>query len=396
MRFSFPALWPRSAALALALLAAGCAAGAPLIEPPATAPEAAAAGLLTLRIDPAKQDVTVEAPRALLARLEAPLHVRFDVTDVVQDGDATALTLSATNLAGPVQFLSAKFVAGPWLLSPANPVAFDALAEGAFVSRALRFANPSGAPFSVTIAVFATLSASGSERTDVEPPSPTPTPSPSPLPSTGLPGAVATPPVGAVPDPGPLAARGRVMLAGMPGANVTIEVTRSDYGVKRLVTTDASGYFTATGLPPGNYFAYYYNESDRNKIGFWRTPARAVSATQGAIYPAVDLHQPGMLNLPQFGTRVGLPRRFDWVPQTQTASFLRFRVHTDPGRGAPQPVFISNQLPADSTSYTWSGEINQPGITGLSATNRYFWGVYWSAGELGEGGNLYQAVYLNP
>ena len=56
-------------------------------------------------------------------------------------------------------------------------------------------------------------------------------------------------------------------------------------------------------------------------------------------------------------------------------------------------LYQSNRIPGTATSFTWDGSgVASP----LSSTNRYFWGLAWDAGPVGEGGNLYQAIYFNP
>jgi hypothetical protein len=155
-----------------------------------------------------------------------------------------------------------------------------------------------------------------------------------------------------------------------------------------MLTTDSQGYFTATGVPDGSYYAYYYNDSDRNKIGYWRSRTQTVDASRGAAYPSVDLYGKGMLNTPAMDARVTLPQTFTWIAQTQPVLYYRYRLHTNPGRTFTL-VYQSNRITGDP--FTWDGA----GLT-LSSTNRYFWGVFWDAGETGEGGNLYQAIYFNP
>jgi hypothetical protein len=52
-------------------------------------------------------------------------------------------------------------------------------------------------------------------------------------------------------------------------------------------------------------------------------------------------------------------------------------------------VYQSAKLPGTATSFTFSGA----GVT-LDPAHRYFWGVQWDWGPLGQGGNLYQAAYM--
>jgi hypothetical protein len=199
-------------------------------------------------------------------------------------------------------------------------------------------------------------------------------------------------PVVNVPDPGPLAARGRILLNGAPPPTpISVSIIRSSDWNQRSVTTDSQGYFQATGLEPGSYVAYYYNDSQRDRIGYWRSRTLSVDATRGAAFPEVDFGQQGLVNQPPMDARLNLPGRFEWVPPAQTVASYRFRVHSTGGRTF-RLIYQSGSLPGDSTAFTWNGAgATEP----LSTTNRYFWGLVWDAGAVGEVGNLYQAVYFN-
>lgn len=213
------------------------------------------------------------------------------------------------------------------------------------------------------------------------PPSSTPTPAPSSAPTSV--------PVGVTPNPGPGAARGQCLVNGAGVSGISIQLIGPSGTI--TTTTDAQGYFTATQLAPGNYYAHYYNASDRNKIGYWNSLSQRVDATTGAAYPPVDLYQKGMTNTPPMDARVGLPQTFSWVLQTQPVQKIWFRVHTHPFTSY-QLFYQSPTLPGTSTSYTWDGSGM---LLPLDTGNRYFWGIKWDAGPVGVGGNLYQAVYFN-
>lgn len=219
-------------------------------------------------------------------------------------------------------------------------------------------------------------------------PSASPTVSPTPTPSAS-PSAV---PVVNVTPPGPLAVRGRILLNGVPPRTpVSVTIIRNSDWNQRVVTTDAEGYFQATGLEPGSYHAHYYNETQRDRIGYWRSRTLPVDATRGAGFPQVDFGQQGLVNQPPMDARVTLPGRFDWQPPAQGAASWRFRVHSTGGRTF-RLIYQSPSQPGNTTTFTWNGA----GATeALSSTNRYFWGLVWDAGPLGEVGNLYQAVYFN-
>ncbi|HEY9723760.1 MAG TPA: hypothetical protein V6D47_17235 [Oscillatoriaceae cyanobacterium] len=179
-------------------------------------------------------------------------------------------------------------------------------------------------------------------------------------------------------------------MNGQPAVGIKIQLFGPSGAIN--LTTDSQGYFTAQNLSPGGYYAYYYNDSDRQKIGYWRSRTLQVDGTTGAAFPPIDFYQVGMTNVPAMDARVSLPTTFQWVPQTQTVQYYIFEVHSAPGKSFTN-TYMSARLPGDATSFTWDGS----GANGaLDPNNRYFWGVYWNAGPAGEGGNLYQAVYFNP
>ncbi len=219
---------------------------------------------------------------------------------------------------------------------------------------------------------------------------PTPTPVPSTLPSaTAFPSPTSSVPIVAVPNPGPGAARGRLVVNGVPAAGIAVTLNRTTGGTTNL-TTDAQGTFQATGLAAGDYYAHYYNDRDRNKIGYWQSRTAHIDGTVGAAWPQIDLYQVGMTNVPAFDAHVSLPATFAWVRQVQPAAKCWFRVHSRPGRSFTL-TYRSPALPGDATTYGWDGA----GVV-LDPANRYFWGFQWDAGLAGMGGNLYQAIYFNP
>jgi hypothetical protein len=190
------------------------------------------------------------------------------------------------------------------------------------------------------------------------------------------------------PKPGARAVRGQILLNGKAGAGINIQLLRNGATVK-TIRTDAKGYYYADGLADGSYQGYYYNASDRNKIGYWRSQPWTVNAKTGAAIPAVDLYQVGMTNTPKMDARVGLPTTFKWVRQAQPVERCYFRVHDKPFTSFTL-VYRSGALAGDASAFTFTGA----GLK-LSPTNRYFWGYQWDAGAVGMGGNLYQAVYFN-
>jgi hypothetical protein len=215
---------------------------------------------------------------------------------------------------------------------------------------------------------------------------PTATPSAAPT-------ATPTPTPPAIGNPGPGAARGRILMNGKPAFNpITLQLIKNPGWVVRTVTTDAQGYFGATGLENGTYLAYFYNDSSRERVGYWRSRDLTVDGTRGAAFPTVDFYQKGLVNLPAMNARQGFPVAFSWVPPAQAVDNYRLRVHSIGGRSFTL-VHQSSRIPGTATSFTWNGSgATEP----ISSTNRYFWGLYWDAGVVGEGGNLYQAIYFNP
>ena len=212
----------------------------------------------------------------------------------------------------------------------------------------------------------------------------TPTPAPTAQPTTT---PTTPPPTGSLPRaavPGPRAVAGLVYNNGQPIAGITIKVGNA------TLTTDAQGRYQASNLPNGSYQAYYYNPTDRNKIGYWRSRAVSVDGTRGASVPTIDLYLVGMTNTPSLDSRVKLPTTFTWKPPRQQPVGYYFRIHDRPYTSFVL-VYQSPKLAGSATSYTWNGS----GPAYLDPSHRYFWGVQWDWGELGMGGNLYQPVYLS-
>lgn len=209
------------------------------------------------------------------------------------------------------------------------------------------------------------------------PPPETATPAPYPYP---------TPPL---PEAEPFEAVGMVLQKGLPVSGITVSVVNNQTFKNVLVTTDAQGIYRASNLASGSYFVHYYNDRDNFKVGYWKTLVRPVGAAYGARFPAFDVYLVGMQNAPGMGQTVTLPARFAWEPYAMPLRY-RFRVHNRGGPGG-KPYFISNWLTPETRSLTYDGTINQKGMgEGRLAPGRYLWGVYWDAGQAGEGGNLYQ------
>lgn len=384
--------------------AAGCVAGLPTghgPQDPASAQRAVEREVV-LRVDPRSGTARLEGDRAVLATIESELNLSFDAVGVSQTGGNTAFTLQLTNAGSDVSDLSLRLASARSLVSPSNPIAVGALASGASEGVAVSFANPEATAFSVTIYVNATLKATGSQGSNGGGgTTPTPTPSVTPTPA---PSATPTPvPSGAtdVPNPGPNAARGRVLLNGKGAINISSVSTsygRIEFSLKRVVngswvqsiplTSDSQGYFTAGNLVEGDYFVYYYNEIQRDKIGFWQSKVFHVSPTAGAAFPAVDLYMVGQENVPLPGATARLPVAFSFNAPKQTPLSYRFRLHSAPGTSF-KLVYQSNKFPGDQTTFTWDGTgAYEP----LDTTAHYFWGVSWDWGPLGAGGNLYQKI----
>lgn len=225
--------------------------------------------------------------------------------------------------------------------------------------------------------------ASPTPRRRVSPPPDTATPAPYPYPTPELPEAE------------PFEVVGMVLLKGQPVSGITLSVVNNGTFRNVLVQTDAQGVYRATGLATGSYFVHYYNDRDNFKVGYWKTLVRPVSEQYGARFPAFDVYLVGMQNEPGMGASTTLPARFEWEPYSLALRY-RYRIHNRGGPGG-KPYFISNWLTPDVNAFTYDGTINQKGMgEGRLAPGRYLWGVYWDAGQAGEGGNLYQDFVVTP
>lgn len=396
---------------------------------------------VTLYVDPAAGTIRADASREVLALLESDLALDFDVANLTQASGQTSFLLVIRNRGDYLVGLSMGLEGERALISPANPIQFGGLGEGAEVNQLLAFDNPQASAFLVKLHLWASFQTDGNlplpgapgptpvsdtptpsavtpmpgttpRATSPSPSPPSPTPSATPLVSpsaspTALPsasptarpsaspsvGPSASPSASAAPvgSPGPGAARGRILLNGRaPFKAVSLSLIRTPGWNSRTVTTDAQGYFGASGLEPGDYMAYFYNETNREMLGYWRSRNLKVDATTGADFPSVDLFQKGLQNEPAMDAHTTLPVTFQWLPQTQAVVTYRFRLHSNGGRTFTL-LHQSDRIPGDAKRFTWDGA----GLT-LSPTNRYFWGLSWDAGPVGEGGNLYQPIYFNP
>lgn len=220
-------------------------------------------------------------------------------------------------------------------------------------------------------------------------PSAEPSPAPRPL-TTPPPVKGETPdyPYELPPDPevGPNEVAGTVLSKGAPASGIPLTVMGG--GRTYQVKTDARGVYRVKDLPPGDYYAHFYNDSDNNKVGFWRTLTLKVTHEHGAVYPAWDVFLVGMKNKPANGASLSFPFTATFEPYPLAITY-RFRIHDRGGPGG-QPLYISDKLPARGvTSFTFTGANNQ-GTGGTIGAGRYLWGYQWDAGKAGEGGCLFQ------
>lgn len=195
-----------------------------------------------------------------------------------------------------------------------------------------------------------------------------------------------TPPM---PSAGPDELFGMVLSRGNPAAKISLAVINQRNARTYKIQTDSNGVYHLKDLPEGNYYAHYYNDSDNNKVGYWRTRTVPVSHEQGGTLPAWDVHLVGMKNTPGQGQATRFPLEVEFEPYPLAITY-RFRIHDAGGPGG-HPLYISEAVPAKGvTSFTFSGDGNQgSGRQGLPS-GRYLWGYQWEAGIAGEGGCLFQ------
>lgn len=190
----------------------------------------------------------------------------------------------------------------------------------------------------------------------------------------------------AAPEVGPNEVAGTVVSRGAPASGIPLTVMGG--GKTHRVSTDANGVFRVKNLAPGDYYAHYYNDSDNNKVGFWKTQTLRVTNEHGAVYPAWDVFLVGMRNRPAQGASVRFPFTVEFEPYPLAITY-RFRIHDRGGPGG-QALYISEKIPARGVqSFTFSGASNQTVAGGLGG-GRYLWGYQWEAGKAGEGGCLFQ------
>lgn len=378
---------------------------------------------LTLHVDPAAGTISAVDDRGLQAVIESDLAIDFEAVNLAQSGDTTNMVLVAHNHGSNVSDLAMSFGGQRSVTSPTGRVDLGAVPTGSDVQQSVSFSNPGGGAFNVSVSIWATLDASGvissngsgasvsptlaptATPTPVATVAPTATPTPAPTatatvsPTTSptvapsaLPTAHTTPPPPVVANPGPGAVRGRILMNGAaPFRAFSLTLVRTQNGSwtsSQTISSDSQGNFSASGLAAGDYLVYFYNDSQRDVIGYWSSRTLHVDSTTGAAFPAIDFYQAGMQNVPAMDAHVHLPQTFQWVPQTQTVQFYNWRLHSTSGRTFTL-IYQSQRIDGSAASFTWDGA----GTT-LSPTNRYFWGYAWDAGAAGTGGNLYQAIYF--
>lgn len=410
------ALTTRLAWALLPVLAAGCVGSLPGTQNAAPSSQQLyqLERQVTLQIDPTTGQVT--APRGVLATIESQLNLDFDAVNLTQANGNTSFNLTVANKGSALSNLQLRLSSANTLVSPSNPIDLGAVAAGGQTSTPITYGNASGQAFTVTIYLWATMTASGSQDTGAStawsPASPTPTPTatptstatatPTPAPTaTPTPAPVASSSVVLAPNPGPLAVRGRILSNGNPASGWTSQsfsYGRVELSLKRVsngswvqsipVTTDSQGYFTAQNVTEGDYIAYFYNEVYRDRMGVWKSLPVHVDATTGGAFPVVDLYLVGQQNTPLPGTQVSLPANFGFNLPIQPMVSQRFRVHSAAGTSFSL-IYVSNKFPGDQTTFTWDGSgASQP----LDPTHDYFWGLEWDGGQLGAFGNLYQKI----
>ncbi len=188
------------------------------------------------------------------------------------------------------------------------------------------------------------------------------------------------------PEVGPNEIAGQVLSRGTPAAGIQLTVMGG--GQTNRVTTDAQGVYRIKNLKPGDYYAHYYNDSDNNKVGFWKTQTLKVTDQHGAVFPAWDVYLVGMQNTPRQGAAVSFPFTAVFEPYPLAITY-RFRIHDRGGPGG-QALYISERIPAEDVDrFRFSGTANQ-GTGGSLGGGMYLWGYQWDAGKAGEGGCLFQ------
>lgn len=243
-----------------------------------------------------------------------------------------------------------------------------------------------------------TPSAVAPPRTDDQPSPPpaVPTPLPSPRARQAAPTVRGEMPPYPYPTPplqevAPNEVAGLVLSQGNPAVGIPLTVMSNRSGRTYKVKTDEQGQFRISNLPAGEYYAHYYNDSDNNKVGYWRTHDLSVTDQHGAAFPAWDVFLVGMKNQPPQGASGAFPLSVEFEPYPLAITY-RLRIHNAGGPGG-KPLFISDKTPAKGvSSYTFSGVNNQDG--GQIGTGTCLWGYQWDAGIAGEGGDLFQDVVI--
>lgn len=228
------------------------------------------------------------------------------------------------------------------------------------------------------------------EPEPVHPPTPVPLTSPPPISGPTPPYPYATP------APLEVAANevaGIVLTRGQPANNIPVTVISRRSNRNFWVRTDQNGVYRVKDVPEGEYYVQYYNDSDNNKVGFWRTRVASVTPSHGALFPAWDVYLVGMQNTPRQGQSVSFPFTARFEPYPLAINY-RFRIHNAAGPSG-QPLYISEPVPARGIrTFTFTGAANQSTQSGQSVSSvgagRNLWGYQWDAGNAGEGGCLFQ------
>src|SRR4051812_46096058 len=157
------ALKTRLAWALLPVLAAGCVSSMPGTHdgPPASQQQYQLERQVTLQIDPRTGHVS--AVRGVLATIESQLNVDFDAANLTQADGNTSFNLTVANKGSALSNLQLRLSSANTLVSPSNPIDLGAVATGQQLSTPITYANASGSAFTVTIYLWATMTATGTQ-----------------------------------------------------------------------------------------------------------------------------------------------------------------------------------------------------------------------------------------
>lgn len=189
-------------------------------------------------------------------------------------------------------------------------------------------------------------------------------------------------------------ASGTIMDDGQPAAGVSLTLIGPNGSYK--IKTDSSGTWHASELPPGDYWFYYQNPKDNQKVSYWKGPHRDLAAGGSLQFSAIDIGHRGTPKDPTDGARLNMPAIFEWSPYPEAKDY-GFQVIDKSGTNAKVLFRPVVRFDAKTTRIVYDGGVNVHDVPHLRLKDylgvegdflppgTYAWHAVWTTGGAGEG-----------